>query len=124
MRTSASIAIRVLVLIPLTGFMAAGCSEKVDTSVTLYRNSPIGLSDRVQFASFDSNETMDFNNANCAMAARLLNANVAAAAKSEGKSPPAGAGFWCERGRYKADGPVPLVFETSFPAKSDNALTW
>ena len=124
MRRFVSLAPWLVVLIASIGSMVAGCSQKPDTSVTLYRNSPIGLSDRVQFASFDADETIDFNSGNCGMAARLLNANVAAAAKAEGKYPPAGAGFWCERGRYKADGSVPVAFETSFPAKSDSPLSW
>jgi hypothetical protein len=49
------------------------------------------------------------------MAARLLNANVTASAKAEGKERDQSAGFWCEGGDYKEDGMVPTNFPEEFP---------
>jgi hypothetical protein len=40
---------------------------------------------RVHWATFDTNDKGSYNMNNCLMAARLLNANVTARAKAEGK---------------------------------------
>ena len=101
-----------------------GCGTKDPISYTLYRNSPLELTDRVLFATFDAPESAAFNRGNCTMAARLLNANVIAANKADGKPPVGGAGFWCEAGPYKKSGNVPTTFETAFPADTDNPLSW
>ena len=104
--------------------LTAACNSKPDTTYTLYRNSPLGRSDRVHFATFNAAESNDFNRSNCSMSARLLNANFAASAKAEGKDPIAGIGFWCEPGSYSAKGQVPSSFDASFPASSDGPLSW
>lgn len=109
----------------ITALLAlGGCDSKPDNSYTLYRNSPLGLSDRVHFATFNANESAEFNGGNCGMTARLLNANFVASAKADGKEPMAGAGFWCEKGKYAEMGRIPPTFEIAFPATSNSHLSW
>jgi hypothetical protein len=49
------------------------------------------------------------------MAARLLNANVTASAKAEGKDRDNSVGFWCEAGPYREHGNIPSTFTEAFP---------
>jgi hypothetical protein len=107
-----------------SALLVASCGQNSGASYTLYRNSPLDPTERVHWASFDANESGDYNRGNCMMAARLLNANVAASAKAEGKEPYDGVGFWCELGAYKEKGVVPATFEASYPANSDSPLSW
>lgn len=82
----------------------------------LYRNSNFDTSVRVHWATFNARESdPNYNANNCGMAARLLNANLAASAKAEGKAPHPGLGFWCEPGTYSEKGAVPTHFESAFP---------
>lgn len=67
----------------------AGCDGDRDVW-TLYRNSPIDLSARVHWATFDADEPRDYNLRNCQMAADLLN-----------KQAPRGIRWWCGAGRYR-----------------------
>jgi hypothetical protein len=90
----------------------------------MYRNSPLDVTERVNFAPSDANEARDYNRGNCVMAARLLNENVRASARAEGKAPNAGVGFLCEPGGYSDEGAVTTVFEPAFPATSDAKLAW
>jgi hypothetical protein len=93
-----------------------GCGSAATTTYTLYRNSPFEVGERVHWATFNVKESDPLYNANnCAMAARLLNANYAASAKAEGKQPAAGVGFWCEAGSFKPKGAVPASFPSAFP---------
>lgn len=65
----------------------SGCTLKSrsDEPVsTLYRNSPLDYGSRVHFATFDADDSQDFNMQNCAMTARVLNSNMDAASKSDG----------------------------------------
>jgi hypothetical protein len=83
---------------------------------TLYRNSFMDRSMRVHWATFDARESdHNYNRNNCEMAARLLNANIDASAKAEGKERDPATGFWCEPGRYSAEGVVPSTFPAEFP---------
>jgi hypothetical protein len=83
---------------------------------TLYRNSPFDPTLRVHWATFDADETdPNYNMNNCLMAARILNANVTASAKAEGMEREQSAGFWCEGGAYKDNGPIPNSFPEAFP---------
>ena len=113
---------RIALFVP--AILVASCSQSGGTSSTLYRNSPLDPSERVHWASFNANESGDYNLGNCTMDAKLLNANVAASAKAEGKEPNDGVGFWCEPGEYKEKGAVPAHFEASYPASSDSPLSW
>jgi hypothetical protein len=64
----------------------AGCSRQEPNTATLYRNSPFAVGVRVHWATFNAAESdPSYNLNNCLMAARLLNANVTASAKAEGK---------------------------------------
>lgn len=104
------------VIILLLGL--AGCGN-ASGEVTLYRNSPIDATMRVHFASFNAEESIDFNFQNCMMAARLLNANVAALAEEQGKTVDPTAGFWCEAGAYDDTGMNPVSFSSGFPTTTD-----
>jgi hypothetical protein len=70
---------------------------------------------RVHWATFDANDKGSYNMNNCLMAARLLNANVTASAKAEGKERDALTGFWCEAGPFKEEGPTQTSFPEAFP---------
>ncbi|QIG80974.1 hypothetical protein [Stakelama tenebrarum] len=94
----------------------AGCSQHEPTEVTLYRNSPFLIGARIHWSTFDAVEDdPNYNANNCAMAARLLNANMTASAKAEGKARDPSIGFWCELGRYEQEGPVPDSFFAAYP---------
>lgn len=103
-----------------TACLVLGCTEVSESdgapTYTLYRNSPFDSSMRVHWGTFDANERdRAYNLNNCNMAARLLNANFAATARAEGKEPHPNTGFWCERGDYSEEGPVPSTFEAAYP---------
>lgn len=93
----------------------AACSENASEPYTLYRNSPFDYSSRVHWATFDAEDRDHYNLNNCLMAARLLNANVTASAKAEGKERDQSAGFWCESGGFEQEGAVPNYFSEAFP---------
>jgi hypothetical protein len=68
---------------------------------------------RIHFGTFNANESSpSYNLANCAMAARLLTANMKAL---NGEDYDPSLGFWCEQGTYSADGGVPRSFAAAFP---------
>ena len=96
--------------------LVGGCEQLTESKTyTLYRNSPFGLV-RVHWATFNADERDPaYNLNNCEMAARLLNANVAASAKADGKEPDQSVGFWCENGPFKEKGAIPAHFEAAFP---------
>jgi hypothetical protein len=107
-------------LIALTVFLAlAGCNQAGGfgggATVTLYRNSPVDYSMRIHWGTFDAQDGVNYNLSNCQMAARLLNANVTALAKKEGRRHDSVVGFWCEVGRYKESGMVPMTFQEEYP---------
>ena len=84
---------------------------------TLYRNSPIDSGLRIHWASFDARESdTNYNSNNCTISARVLNANFAASAKTDGQDSSPGVGFWCEPGRYAKSGAVQSRFERALPA--------
>ena len=94
----------------------AACSGQKAETVTLYRNSPFALGVRVHWGTFDADESdPSYNLDNCQMAARLLNANVTANAKAEGKERDASVGFWCEPGVYRENGSIPTTFPEAYP---------
>ncbi|MBA4757731.1 hypothetical protein [Sphingosinicella sp.] len=93
----------------------AACGEQ-SSAMTLYRNSPVDHSMRIHWSSFDAKVDGSYNMNNCMMGAKLLNANVTAIAKADGKERDPSIGFWCEPGGYKEKGMVPASFEEAFPA--------
>jgi hypothetical protein len=107
------------VLIVATAIYVAACSsESVERAerFTLYRNSFLDNSMRVHWGTFDANEKdRNYNRNNCEMAARLLNANLDASARAEGKDRDPLLGFWCEPGSYSDKGIVPSSFPAAFP---------
>lgn len=102
----------------LVSLLLGGCNQTVSGSPTyaLYRNSPLDRNLRVHWATFDvSDSQSEFNQSQCEMAARLLNANLIASTGEGQKNPYPGVGFWCERGSYSAKGPAPTAFEAEYP---------
>lgn len=83
--------------------------------VTLYRNSPVTHSTRIHWGTFDAADGTNYNLSNCQMAARMLNANMTELAKREGSPRNHEVGFWCEVGRFKEGGRVPLSFREEYP---------
>ena len=98
---------------------ASACERRLEEtpSFTLYRNSPTDQSLRVHWGTFDARDSdPNYNQNNCMMAARLLNANANASEFIRGgKETTSHVGFWCEPGRYSKKGPVPSRFEAAFP---------
>lgn len=93
--------VKALALLCATVVLLEGCDGfHGSATYTLYRNSPLDPSLRVHWATFDAADkgtgAGDYNQANCSMAAELLNANVAKL--NAGQHP---ARFWCEKGRFK-----------------------
>lgn len=105
----------------IMGCTSQGPGKQAET-VTLYRNSPFSIADRVHWATFDAADGTDYNLGNCQMAARILNANFAASVKAEGKQPFPGVGFWCETGTYSESGGVPVKFDTEFPSDTRSPM--
>jgi len=114
----------VLTTLVMAAFVG-GCDASSDKgTATLYRNSPLESAVRVHIASFDADESGDFNLGNCGMASRILNANIDASAAAEGKKPYENVGFWCEPGPFSESGPVPNSFEREYPSDSRLPLRW
>lgn len=96
--------------------LLTACSQQMANTVTLYRNSAFGAGIRVHWATFNAAESdPSYNLNNCLMAARLLNANATASAKSAGKERDISFGFWCEGGPYRERGSIPTTFPEAFP---------
>jgi hypothetical protein len=68
--------------------LASACGE---TSYTLYRDGRFGGPPRVHVATFDANESKEYNRHNCEEVARLFTTQ-----------PGVTEGFWCEPGRYRS----------------------
>jgi hypothetical protein len=106
-------------LVVLLAIGVSSCSREPGDAAerfTLYRNSPIERSLRVEWASFNAHESdPNYNRNNCQMAARLLNANLAAYRLQNNEGAPGEVGFWCEPGAYSEKGAVPSAFEAAFP---------
>lgn len=108
--------IRIAALLAATCLVGCSSPERSASVFTLYRNSNISPSLRVHWGTFDASESDPTYNANnCAMAARLLNANMRESAKAEGLTPHFRVGFWCEPGSFSEQGQVPSSFEAAFP---------
>ena len=107
---------RMTALLSTVCLVSCSSPERADDTSTLYRNSNASTSLRVHWATFDADESdPSYNANNCAMAARLLNANMRASAEAEGLPPHVGVGFWCETGPYSEAGQVPRQFEAAYP---------
>jgi hypothetical protein len=96
--------------------IAASIDGYSQDSATLYRNSPLDLSIRVHWATFDTENSNDYNMNNCELAARVMNANVDASAVAAGNERNPMVGFWCELGGFRETGTVPQTFESEFPS--------
>jgi hypothetical protein len=108
----------------IASLILTGCSGSSSGDVTLYRNSPLDLSLRVHWATFDAPEDVNVNLDNCEMDARILNANASAFAVKSGKPPDSPVGFWCEAGAFKKEGQVPDSFESEFPSDARSPLSF
>ncbi|MBB4640190.1 hypothetical protein [Rhizorhapis suberifaciens] len=87
-----------------------------------YRNSPLSNEVRVHWATFNAADGADYNLGNCQMAARILNANLEASAKAEGRQPFSNVGFWCEVGTYSETGGVPIKFDAEYPSDTTGPM--
>lgn len=98
---------------------ASACQRPAEEAraFTLYRNSPADQSLRVHWGTFDVRDSdPNYNQSNCMMAARLLNANANTSDfVHAGEEMNSRVGFWCEPGRYSKEGSVPSRFEAKFP---------
>jgi hypothetical protein len=104
-----------MLVLVAAGMLTACTRENRAMTYTLYRNSPVDPSMRIHWATFDAADKGSYNMNNCQMAARLLNANVTASAKAEGKERDRALGFWCEDGPYRDKGIIPSAFAEEFP---------
>lgn len=69
-----------------------GACDSDDRTYTLYRNSPAFQAMRIHFASFNANERSAYNQENCEIVARHMNASL-------GSTP--AVRYWCEKGRFR-----------------------
>lgn len=90
-----------------------------ENAYTLYRNSDMGFETRVHVATFNVDDTADFNRSNCEMASRLFNANLNASENAQSDAPRRSWGFWCEAGTYSDRGLIPISFQAAFPTSCD-----
>jgi hypothetical protein len=114
----------------LVTIMLASCSNLstptqapiTENSATLYRNSSV-VQMRVLVATFNGDMMDNGNMENCAMTARVLNANMDALSKAGGTQRDPQLGFWCEPG-MNSEGPVPSSFESEFPSDVRTFNSW
>jgi hypothetical protein len=71
------------------GFMASVCAGD-GLSYTLLRNETVGDTSRIVIATFNANETQDFNRDNCEHARELFQVE-----------PTNHARYWCEKGSVR-----------------------
>ena len=107
------------VFIMCAAMVVSGCTEN---SATLYRNSSV-LPMRVLVATFNGDMVENGNMNNCAMTARVLNANMDALSKAGGTQRDPQRGFWCEPGE-NSKGPMPSSFESEFPSDIRTFNSW
>jgi hypothetical protein len=93
--------------ITLLAALLLACNDEATPTHTLYRNSPLGPSDRIHVATFDSADKgtprfdlVPFNQGNCEFVAKVLNENLERIAASKNGKPDAR--FWCEPGRFRS----------------------
>ena len=114
----------------LVTIMLASCSNLstptqapiTENSATLYRNSSV-VQMRLLVATFNGNMMDNGNMENCAMTARVLNANMDALSKAGGTQRDPQRGFWCEPG-VNSEGSVPRSFESEFPSYIRTFNSW
>jgi len=81
---------RVLISFGLSaGFMASVCASEAP-SYTLLRNETVGDTSRIVVATFNANETEEFNRDNCEHARELFQVELTNRAR-----------YWCEKGRVR-----------------------
>jgi hypothetical protein len=109
-------------VMPAAALLLTACQPNPDSSATLYRNSSV-LPMRVLVATFNGNMVINGNMRNCAMTARVLNANMDALSKAGGTQRDPQRGFWCEPG-VNSKGPMPSSFESEFPSDIRTFNSW
>jgi len=75
-------------LVAATG--AANAHGKEQNAFTLYRNSVLDSTMRIHFATFDADESADYNAENCLLTADLVR-----------RQPGVRVMYWCEPGYYR-----------------------
>jgi hypothetical protein len=79
-------------LIPLgltAAILATACARRPD-AFTLLRNETVGDTSRIVVATFDADETAEFNRGNCEHARELFQIEPANRSR-----------FWCEKGKVR-----------------------
>lgn len=69
--------------------LAAACARKAD-AYTLLRNETVGDTSRIVVATFDADETEQFNRGNCEHARELFQIEPSNRSR-----------FWCEKGKVR-----------------------
>jgi hypothetical protein len=77
-------------IILCTGALIAACKPSDDKVYTLYRESTVPEIKRVHIATFDADESDDYNRANCETARSLFAAQLGVVVR-----------YWCEKGYYR-----------------------
>ncbi|WP_188611809.1 hypothetical protein [Chelatococcus reniformis] len=89
------IAIVLIALPPPGGIARALDASPANPAFTLYRKGTVNSGERVRWATFNAGQPGNDNLANCELAARLLNINLA---QAQGAEQVSFSVFWCERG--------------------------
>jgi len=109
-------------VMPAAALLLTACQPNPDSSATLYRNSSV-VQMRVLVATFNGDMMDNGNMENCAMTARVLNANMDVLSKAGGTQRDPQRGFWCEKG-VNSKGPMPSSFESEFPSDVGTFNSW
>ena len=105
--------------------LASGCERPSDKRqvYTLYRNSPYSSTMRLHIATFDSDDLdtsgESANKYSCNFVSRIWNSNIVILNKKSGTDYQQTYGFWCEKGSFRNEGPVPSHFIARFPIRDD-----
>lgn len=68
----------------------SGCGASDGSVFTLYRTSALDTQMRLHVATFDANESAEYNSENCNTAMRLFQSQAGVTVR-----------FWCEKGRFR-----------------------
>ena len=74
----------------LSLLLLASCSRGEGTAYTLYRSAFAGEAVRLHIATFDADDSRDYNRQNCEIARDLFQSQPGVAVR-----------YWCELGRFR-----------------------
>jgi hypothetical protein len=93
LRTDARMISRYLAAAPMIvclGVLVGACKPSDDEVYTLYRETTVPDVKRIHIATFDANESEEYNRVNCETARSLFTAQLGVIVH-----------YWCEKGRYR-----------------------